>query len=401
LEPKKLDLRREIRMITTYPMKKENGGMSLRWILIDVKGKGHASPVIFMVIWPRLHRKMVFMSSKGSGPAKVDRLGNEIQQPVPPLSHRDIRSRAATLALVTTFFLTVGKLAAGYLTNSVGVVSEGIHSSLDLVSAIVAFFTIREAIKPADSDHPFGHGKIETLSSLLEAFLLVAAAVYIFFEAYEGFKHPREVQQAGIAMVTIAISLVVSYAVYRQNHRAALATDSRAIEVNALHFLADAMTSLGVLIALLFIYFTGKLWIDPLVAGLVGIYILVISWGQIKGSIQELTDQTLPMEEVRHIESILARFSPRAIGTHDLRTRKSGASRQIEFHLSLCGKWSVNDSHELCDEMEADLLAFFPAARVTIHVEPCGHHPRPTKLPCELSPQALCEYQLDVKREGS
>ena len=304
-----------------------------------------------------------------------------------------IRTRAASISLVTALALTVGKVLAASATGSVGMFSEGIHSGLDLLSAAIAFFTIREAVKPADTDHPFGHGKIETLSSLLEALLLVIAAIFIFHEAIDGFRQPREVHQPVIAMVVIAISLGVNFAVYFHNAAAAKATESRAIEVNALHFLADAVTSLGVLIALVLIAWTGYTWIDPLVAGLVGAYILVISWGQISGAVRELTDTSLPAAEVSEIEKILGNFAPRMIGIHALRTRRSGVIRHVEFHLALCGRRSVSDSHELNDEMEEGVRDRFPGTRVTIHVEPCGHHDRDVPSVCPLAEDTVCEYR--------
>lgn len=270
-------------------------------------------------------------------------------------------------------------------------ISEGIHSSLDLVSATVAFFTIRAAGKPADSGHPYGHGKFETLSALFESLLLVAAAVFIVKEGIDHVLNPVPIQHAPIAIATITVSLFVSYFVYRHNEKAARITDSAAIQVNALHFLSDAVTSAGVLIALVAIHFTGKTWIDPLVAFAIALYILAISWRQVVNSVHELTDKRLPMAEMRKAEEILNSYKPRIIEVHELRTRKSGVHRHFDFHVLFCGLLSVRESHRVCDEMEDALEKEFPDCLVSIHVEPCGHPESPLPATCGRTVSLKCE----------
>ncbi|MBC7385826.1 MAG: cation transporter [Cryobacterium sp.] len=289
------------------------------------------------------------------------------------------------------------KLAVGIWAHSVGLFSEGIHSALDLVSAAIAFFTIREAGKPADEDHPFGHGKIETLSSLVESLLLVVASVFIVMEGLKHVKNPEPLEHAGYAIATIGTSLFISYFVYLHNAKAARQTDSSAIEVNALHFLADAVTAGGVLIALVAIHYTGAMWLDPAIAFLIAGYILAISWRQVVRSVRELTDRVLPSAEVASAEKILASFKPRVIEVHELRTRKSGAHRHFDFHAIFCGKMTVNESHFVCDEMEDELQAEFPGSLVSIHVEPCGHPGVPIPAHCSRTTSGVCE----ANRKGS
>lgn len=237
--------------------------------------------------------------------------------------------------------LTAFKLGVGYVTGSVGVISEGIHSFLDLISAAVAYYTIREAGKPADLEHPFGHGKIETVSSLFESLLLVLAAGLIIKEGIDHIANPHPIQYPGLAIVTIAISLVVSFVIYRHNAHAAKITESSAIHVNALHFLTDVVASAGVLLGLIVLKFTGWLIIDPLIGFAVAGYILHISIKQVRSALFELTDTRLPDAEIRQIQGILDGFNNQVIEAHDLRTRKGGATRHIDFHLVLCGQMSV------------------------------------------------------------
>jgi cation diffusion facilitator family transporter len=306
----------------------------------------------------------------------------------------EIRARATNAALGAAFFLTALKLGAAFLSGSVGVLSEGIHSGLDLISALIASYSIREAGKPADREHPYGHGKIETLSSLLESFLLVLAAVIIVGEGVSHVRHPARVEHTGIAMATIATSLVVSYLVFRHNAKAARLTDSSAIQVNALHFLADAVTSAGVLIALVVIHFTHALWIDPLIAFLIAAYVLGVSWQQLKRSIEELTDRRLPLPEVEKARAILESFKPRIMEAHELKTRKSGVHRHFNFHAVVCGKLSVAESHDVCDEMEHALEHEFPGSAISIHVEPCGHPGSAVPARCFRTASGKCEAGL-------
>jgi cation diffusion facilitator family transporter len=261
-----------------------------------------------------------------------------------------------------------------YLSGSVGVLSEGVHSFLDVMSAAVAFFTVREAGKPADEDHPFGHGKIETLSSLFESLLLVVAAALIVFEGYDHLLHPQPLQFQWLAMGAMAVSIVASYGVYRHNLNASRMTESSALHINALHFLSDVVASLAVLIGLVVLRFTGWLIVDALMAFAVAVYILAISAKQVKRALSELADVQLPAEEIAMIRRVLEPYASREIEAHDLRTRKSGATRHIDFHLVVNGEMTVHDSHAVCDEIEERILQLFPRASVNIHVEPRGHH---------------------------
>jgi cation diffusion facilitator family transporter len=282
-----------------------------------------------------------------------------------------LRYQAASLALGATVVLTSLKLVAAGMSHSVGVLSEGIHSFLDLVSAGISFFSVREAGKPADAEHPFGHGKIETLSSFFEALLLIFAAGLIFYEGIEHLRHPHLVVHQTLAMGVILISIVVSYWVYVHNGEAASLTESSALRVNALHFFSDVISSVGVLVGLILLKWTGLLWIDSVIAFIVAIYILAVTWPQIKAVISELTDVQLPQHEIDQILTLLNEFSGRSIDAHDLRTRKSGATRHIDFHLVVCGQMTVEQSHAVCDQIEEKLNTLFFEVSVNIHVEPC------------------------------
>lgn len=285
------------------------------------------------------------------------------------------RRQAASLALITTVGLTLVKVVVGFLSGSVGVLSEAVHSFLDLISAAVSYYTVQHSVKPADEDHPFGHGKIETLSSLFEALLLLVASILIVYEGIDHLLYPHSIQYAELAIGVTAFSMVVSYLTYLHNRKAAAATESSALHVNALHFLADVVASAGVLVGLILLRWTGWLWLDPVIAFAVAAYILWVSIQQVRQAVLELSDIQLPDEEIEMIREVVSSFSDRIIDVHDLRTRKSGAFRHIDYHMSVCGKMPVEGSHTVCDEMESKITAIYPNASVNIHVEPCAKSP--------------------------
>ena len=287
------------------------------------------------------------------------------------VSVKDLRHRAASLALGATVLLTFLKLSVAFISGSVGVLSEGIHSFLDLVSASLAFFTVREAGKPADKDHPYGHGKIETLSSLFESLLLIVAAGLIVYEGVRQIRNPDPIHYPGAAMIVMLISIGISYVVYLYNGKAATATDSSALHVNSLHFLSDVVASVAILIGLLVLKLTGWVLIDSIMAFAVAAYILMLSARQVKNALIELSDTQLPESEIQAIRKILDSFQGKIIEAHDLRTRKGGATRHVDFHLVVCRYMTVESSHEVCDGMEEALLSAYPRASVNIHVEPC------------------------------
>jgi len=313
-----------------------------------------------------------------------------------------IRHRAASLALGVTLGLTALKLVVALLSHSAGVMSEAIHSFLDLVSAAVSYFTIREAGKPADEEHPFGHGKIETLSSLFESLLLILAAGLMIFEGVDHMRNPSSIRHEALAIGVICFSLVVSYWAFRQNAAAAKQTESSALQVNALHFFSDVVASLGVLLALGLMKITGWLMIDALIAFGVAAYVLLVSAKQVKVALKELTDTQLPQSEIQTIWGILdvssenmpqkihekvqespqVHASDKIIEAHDLRTRKSGATRHIDFHLVVCGQMSVEISHAVCDQLEGKIQNVFPQSSVNIHVEPCEKEKTQCHLTC-------------------
>lgn len=312
------------------------------------------------------------------------RVTRQNHQELSPAKRLKMRRRAAILAFVSALGLTIIKFTAALLSHSVSMLSEAMHSLLDLISATVAFFAVQEAAKPADAGHPFGHGKIETLSSLFESLFLMGAAVFIFSESIGHLRNPKAIENENLALVVMLISIVVSYLVYLHNRYAGKVTESAAIAVNATHFLSDMLTSVTVVIALVLIRFTEWMYWDGIFGIGIGCYLFYAVYQQTRDAILELVDVQLPRHEIERVRKAILPFQPRFVEVHDLRTRKGGTVRYIDFHLLVCAWMSVNESHELCDEMEAAIEREFPSAMVSIHVEPCHHRTQNCHLTCPI-----------------
>ncbi len=288
--------------------------------------------------------------------------------------------------MAATFFLTVAKIGVSIVTGSVGVLSEAIHSGLDLISSLVTFFVVRASVRPADWDHPFGHGKIESLSAMLEAVLLLVAGVYIVYEGVSKWAAPEhQVHHLGWGLAVTGVSVLINLGVYFQNRNVAVEEESLAIETNSFHFLTDVFSSLAVFLSLGVIHFTHWIFLDPLIALVIAIYVFWVGVEQIKKCVAELSDSTLPDSEVAQIKGVLARHDDEYLSYHDLRTRKAGAVRHVELHLEVCSDQRVQEAHAVCDLIEVDMQKCFREVDINIHVEPCGNHGPECKTVCQFT----------------
>lgn len=279
------------------------------------------------------------------------------------------KTRVVLISIVSNSLLIVFKIAAGVFMGSVAVISEAIHSGIDLVAAVVAYIAIRKAEKPADYDHPFGHGKFENISGFFEALLIFVAAGFIIYEAVQKFFHSFEVENLDWGIGVMGVSTVVNIFVSRILFVSAKKHGSIAIEADAMHLWTDVFTSGGVMLGLLLIRLTDWHVIDPVIAILVAGLILKASLDLTTRSIADLSDKKLPDSEIDQIYSIVNRF-PEVKGYHKLRTRKSGSRREIDFHIKINKSTTIAASHELCFRIEDAIKLEMPGAYVTIHVEP-------------------------------
>jgi cation diffusion facilitator family transporter len=261
------------------------------------------------------------------------------------------------------------KLIVGLFTGSVSIISEAIHSFMDLLASIVAFFSVRISDTPADERHPYGHGKFENISGVVEALLIFIAAFWIIYEAVKKIIHPTDVEKIGFGFVVMIISALVNIFVSRKLYRVAKETDSVALEADALHLKTDVYTSFGVATGLLLMWISGIHLVDPIVAILVALLILKESYELFSKAYAPLLDLALPADDLAHISNIIQHRCTDGMSFHELRSRRAGNYKYIDFHLNLDPDKTVREAHEICDRIEEDIKKAFDHTEVTIHVE--------------------------------
>ena len=287
----------------------------------------------------------------------------------PAARRRSRKVAAARLSIYSNTALTGLKLVTGVMTGSMGVLSEAVHSATDLVASFIAFFSVRVADTPADDRHPYGHGKIESLSGLAEALLIFAAALYIIFESAHKLAAGAGPHEVDIGIGVMLVSVLVNVLVSRYLFRVAAETESMALEADAEHLRADVFTSIGVLAGLVLVRITGISALDPAAAILVALMIFRAAWGLVRGSVEPLLDTQLPSEEVAAVRSVLDQ-DPRVLGYHKLRTRKSGSARHVDAHVLLEDDLTLLEAHDLTEDLEDRIRASLPNTEITLHTEP-------------------------------
>lgn len=283
----------------------------------------------------------------------------------------NVKEQAAKLSVISNTALVIGKLSIGLAIGSVGVISEGIHSSLDLLAAIIAFIAVRQASHPADKKHKYGHGKIENLSGTIEGILILIAALWIVYEAIQKFFNPHTVEFIGWGVLIMAVSSVVNFFISKHLQKVGEATDSIALKADAMHLKTDVYTSLGVMVGLCGMYLTGWQWLDPLAAIAVAMLIMYAAWELIKESFAPLLDASLSEEDEQKIITKIENHQEHFIDFHDFRTRKAGSERHIDFHLTVCKYHTIDHAHTLADKIENDIQLLFRESSILIHHEPC------------------------------
>jgi cation diffusion facilitator family transporter len=289
------------------------------------------------------------------------------------------RTRAALVSIVSNALLIVLKLAAGVITGSIAILTEAVHSGIDLLASIVAYVSVRKAEEPADEDHPYGHEKAENIAAGAEAMLILLGAAIIVIEAVRRLFSGSEIDQVGIGIVIIGISIAANLLVSTYLYRRARALDSPALEGDAAHLRADALTSVAVLVGLVLVEITGKSSFDSIAALLVAGFIVSTGVRLAMRSGRELMDEAPPPDELDRIERAIAEARPEQMaGYHKLRARRAGSRRHIDLHVQFRSGTSLEEAHRLAHGLRDSIAAQFDNADVLIHVEPeTSYRPAP------------------------
>jgi cation diffusion facilitator family transporter len=299
-----------------------------------------------------------------------------MSQPPDKESLDRLKQNTARLSVISNTGLVLMKFVVGFAIGSVSIISEAIHSSMDLIASVIAFFSVRKSSEPPDAAHSFGHGKFEDISGFIEALLIFVAAVLIIYEAATKLLgHATAELRPELLIFGIAVMGISALANWYVSHRlfmVAKQSESIALESDAWHLRTDVYTSLGVFAGLVLIKLTGNPIFDPLFALGVAVVIMKAAYDLTKRSLSDLIDHSIPEADEKRIREIICEHSSIYAGFHDLKTRRSGPEIFIEFHLVVPGNISVVNSHDLTDHLEADLNTEYPRVTITIHVEPCN-----------------------------
>ena len=283
--------------------------------------------------------------------------------------------KVAKLSIYSNTLLLIMKLVVGFMLGSISVLSEALHSGIDLLAAVIANYSVRKAGKPADDIHKFGHGKFENLSGTIEALLITAAAIIILYEAGRKIFFGNEIvlkgELIGAGIAIMGISAVVNFYVSRKIMKVAMHAESIALEADAYHLTTDVYTSIGVFIGLVLIHFTGDPIFDPALAIIVALMILKASYDLTKRSISGIMDVKLSDDEEELIRSIITEHYSEYAEFHNLRSRMSGAERFVDLHLVVPKNQPVVEAHDFCDHLEKDIKEKIPNLSILIHIEPC------------------------------
>jgi cation diffusion facilitator family transporter len=276
--------------------------------------------------------------------------------------------KIARLSVISNTLLIIMKLVVGIISGSVSIISEAIHSSMDLVAALIAFFSVKVSDTPPDSRHPYGHGKVENISGVIEALLIFVAAIWIIVEAVKKLLGEEIILESlWMGSLVMAVSAIVNIIVSRKLYKVAHETNSIALEADALHLKTDVYTSAGVALGLLLIILTDIKWMDPVIAILVALFIIKESVELLKRAFWPLLDSAWAEDEIKDLEK---KLNDMGVNYHELRTRKAGNYRFIDIHVEIPGNESVGDAHKYCDQIEDELMAVYENLNVTIHIEP-------------------------------
>jgi cation diffusion facilitator family transporter len=282
-----------------------------------------------------------------------------------------VKTRAAGLSIASNVTLIALKVVAGAVTGSIAILTEAMHSAIDLVASIVAWVSVRKADEPADADHRYGHQKIENLSAAIEGMLILVGSGVIAFEAIRKLVNGEPVERLGFGIAVMAVSGVANLVVSAYLYRQARLAESPALEGDAAHLRTDAMTSFGVLVGLALVQITGTTWLDPAVALVVAAAIVFSGVRILTRSGRVLVDEALPPEELEAIRDAVVSFGPQGVaGHHNLRTRSAGSRRYVDLHVQFRAGTSLEEAHATAHALQADIERRLRNADVLIHIEP-------------------------------
>ncbi len=279
-------------------------------------------------------------------------------------------TKFAWLAIAAAMATIALKTGAWWMTDSVGLLSDALESSVNLVAAVVALISLRAASMPADDNHQFGHTKAEYFSAAIEGGMIFLAAAAILFTSAQRFIEPRPLENVGIGLAISVVASVVNGLVAWVLLKAGRKHRSLTLVADGKHLLTDVWTSVGVVVGVLLVALTGWERLDPLVAFGVGVNIIITGWRLLQESVEGLMDVSWPKEDNMRLAALISTRTSDVVTVHGLRTREAGRRRFVEMHVLVPGRWSVKRGHDVAEEIEDAIRREFEHVSISTHLEP-------------------------------
>lgn len=277
----------------------------------------------------------------------------------------------ARFSLAGAFLLAAGKFAVGLASGSLGVLSSAFDSLADIFMSAVNLVSLRKSMDPADGTHPYGHGKVETLATAFQGLVIGGTGIWVVREGILRLAARKIPESADAGIAVMAIALGASWYISRRIRRVGEETGSPALVADSVHFATDVYTNAGILGSLIVFRATGWAWLDPGVALLVGAYIAFMGGKLLLEALNDLMDRGLPEDDVERIRKIIDGHRPMVVDFHDLRTRRAGSVKHVDFHVVVCREYKLQDAHRLADHLEKEVRLLLGNAHVVTHVDPC------------------------------
>jgi cation diffusion facilitator family transporter len=282
-----------------------------------------------------------------------------------------VKTRAAAVSIASNSCLIVLKVAAGLVTGSVGILSDAVHSLMDLIASLIAWASVRKADEPADASHRYGHEKLEDLAAGAQALLLLFGAAFIAVEAIRRLINGGTVDRIGVGIAVAAAAAAVNLVVSTYLERASRATRSNALRANAADLRTDAIVSLAVLVSLIVVKLTGDAWLDSVVGLLVAAAITRTGVRILNEASRRLADEALPADELAALQQVVDSFvGDEVVGFHDLRARHVGSNHQVDLHLQFATGTSLERAHYVSHQLQDAIVKRLPGTTVLVHLEP-------------------------------
>lgn len=279
---------------------------------------------------------------------------------------------AAGLSVASNVILTVLKITAGIISGSISIISEAVHSLSDFLASVLTFFSVIKSAQPADSDHPYGHGRYEDLSGFIEGVLIILAAFFIIFESAKKIIFGLNMDfESNLGIIVMFIAVVMNIIVSSLLFKVAKDSNSVSLYADGEHLRTDVYSSLGVFAGLVLIKITGYTLLDPIIAILIAVFIYKTGYNITKKTIQNLLDHSLPQKDIEQIKTIIKRFSDSAkLKRNSIKTRQIGPTTDLDMVLQFARDTSICECHKICDEIEKQIQTIYPHCSISIHAEP-------------------------------